>query len=148
MWTNHHGSHCMETLTLNNGVLEKETVFKAVGAFINWHDVQVLARLSRSWRISWLGKDEMEMTSLICIAAPSCAMPSTFATYMYIPKTKKNDCLWWRNLVQMRKWLSKNKTKLSLKIVLVWKDEGHSSWKEINLYYYIKWLKSLRGAAQ
>lgn len=32
MWTNHHGSHCMETLALNNGVLEKEIVFKAVGA--------------------------------------------------------------------------------------------------------------------
>lgn len=46
------------------------------------------------------------------------------------------------------KVMSKEEIKLNPNLMFVWKVEVYSSWKEINFYYYIKWLKSLRSVAQ
>lgn len=107
------GSCCRGTgvLALNDSARKAGGSITSICSLMERCDVQVLTRLSRSWRISWLGKDETgKITSLIYIAVPSSAVPHEFASY--IPDTKKEEtrlCLWWRNLVQMRKWCQRRK---------------------------------------
>lgn len=72
---------------LNNSVHKAGCSMWSICSLIKRRVVQVLTRISRSWRIPWLGEDEMgEITSLICIAVPAFAVPHKSAGY--IPDTK------------------------------------------------------------